>query len=163
MKKKNVTKMALVMACLGATSLFAGCGTTTAPQKAEIGLVDSQLIMEAHPNMATARQAMDEEYAQIQNELVDTKNLPSDQRKAKVDEFRKRLADKEKLQMVPIKESTERAVNTVMEKNGMTAVFEKKAAIAGGKDITKEVLMQEGLSEQDADAAIEKYANAAVR
>lgn len=157
MKKTTLKNVMAAVACLGSIALLSGCGTTTTT-KAEIGLVDSQVIMMAHPDMATAQQTMNEEYAKVQNELVDTKSLPAEQRKEKVDELRKRLADKEKAVIIPVKESSDKAVTTVMEKHGMTAVFDKKAAVAGGTDITKEVLMQEGLSEQDAQSAIDKAA-----
>ena len=157
-KNKTIKKVMAMAACLGSVALLAGCGATTGSQKAEIGLVDANAVIMGHPDMAAAQHAMNEEYAKVQNELVDTKSLPADQRAAKVDELRKRLSDKEAAVITPVKDASQKAVQTVMDKHGMTAVFDKRAAIAGGTDITKEVLMQEGLSEQDAQAAMDKAA-----
>lgn len=155
-KKGNIKKLLAVAACLGSVALLSGCGQETEAPKAEIGLVDANAVVMGHPNMAAAQKEMNDEYAKIQNELMDTQSLPPEQRQTKVDELRKRLSDKEKAVVVPVKDASDKAVTAVMEKHGMTVVFDKKAAVAGGTDITKEVLMQEGLSAQDAQAVMDK-------
>lgn len=152
----NTKKLMAASACLGSIVFLSGCGSSVTTQPASIGTVDTQLIMEAHPSMAGAKTAMNEEYAQVQNELKDTTALSPDEKKSKINELRKRLSDKEKAQITPIKESADKAVNTVMKKYGLTIVLDKKAVVSENKDITKDVLIEEGLSEQDAAAAIEK-------
>lgn len=124
------------------------------PVQSTIGYVDVQTVMAAHPNMAVAKQTMAKEYAAIQNEMMDVKALPQEQQQAKVDELRKRLAEKETQVMIPVKESADRAINEVMKKHGIVAVFDKRASVAGGIDITKDVLVQEGVSEKDADTIL---------
>ena len=153
---KNSIKVAAVAACGLAAVLASGCGSSN--QTPQVGLVDRQLVAMAHPAMADAQQTMKEEYSKVQNELMDSNSLPEAEKQAKVNEFRQRLADKEKEVLAPVQQSSDTAVNTVMQKDNMSVVLDKRAAVAGGKDITKEVLIQEGLSESDADAAIAKNA-----
>lgn len=152
---KNKKRAAIILACLGATLVLSGCGAQP-QQTSSLGIVDEQLVITSHPNMAGAQAAMNEEYAKVQNELKDTAALSPDERKEKIDAMRKRLSEKETSQMTPIKSSVDTAVQTVMKKHGMTAVADKNAIVAGGTDITKEVLIEEGLSEQDADAIMQK-------
>ena len=162
MDKNTVRKIASLALCTSCVGLLAGCGcgetTYTAPPKAEIGYVDTQVVMMALPNMADAQRAMHDEYAKIQNDLADVKALPTDQRQAKVDEYRKQLADKEQEVMNPVKATADKAIKAVMDKHGMVAVVDKKTIVAGGVDITKEVLLQEGLSEQEAQTVMDKAA-----
>ena len=161
MDKKMFCKAMAVAACIAGALVTSGCAGTSSAEVskagvAEVGIVDAQLVVMAHPNMESARKAMDDEYAKVQNELMDTKALPPEQKQEKVNELRGRLAAKEKDTVAPVKDAASKAVNSVMEKHGMSIVIDKRTAVAGGTDITKEVLILEGLSEQDADAAIEK-------
>jgi len=154
---KNKKRIAAVIACLGAACVLAGCGLNT-PSRTDssIGVVDEQLILSANPNMPSAQTAMNEEYAKVQNELKDTAALSAEEKQEKIKQLRKQLSDKESTQLTPIRSAADDAVKKVMQKHGMDAVVNKKAMVAGGTDITKEVLMEEGLSEKDADAAMQK-------
>lgn len=143
-------KIGIIVFMVGALAI-SGCGTE-APSA--IGVVDHQTVVMSHPDMAAAQKTMEDEYSKIQNQIMDSSTLPDEERRKRVEVFRKRLAALEKEQLVPIQKAADEAINEVMKEQGLSAVFDKRSIVAGGKDITKNVLIKEGLSSEDADKVI---------
>lgn len=158
--RKNIQKAISLAGCAACLLAVGGCGqenTAPAAQKeAAVGLVDKELVIKAHPDMAGAQQALRNEYAKVQNEMMDVKGLQGEQRQKKVDDLRNRVKETEKARIAPIEAASARAMEKVMKENGLVAVFDKNAIAAGGVDITKDVLIEEGLSDKDADDIIAK-------
>lgn len=154
-KKKNA--IIIGMMAMVSTSLLAGCGTQQAPaQTPKVALVDHQMVVENHPDMKAAQKAMQDEYDKIQNELKDAQNLPPEEANKKFNEFQKKLRDMEQQKLVPVQESADNAVDEIMKAKGFEVVLDKRAAVKGGVDITKEVLVKEGVAEAEADKMLEK-------
>ncbi|MGN8833551.1 OmpH family outer membrane protein [Selenomonas montiformis] len=155
LKKENA--IILGMMAMVSTSILAGCGTQQATAPAhKVALVDHQMVVENHPDMKTAQKAMQDEYDKIQNELKDSQNLPPEEANKKFNEFQKKLRDMEKQKLVPVQESADNAVDEIMKAKGFEVVLDKRAAVKGGVDITKEVLVKEGIAEAEADKMLEK-------
>lgn len=159
-KKKSA--IALGLLSIVGTTMLTGCSAqNTAQTQKTVALVDHQLVVESHPEMKAAQKAMQDEYDKIQNELKDMNSLSSEEQQAKVMEFQKKLSMMEHDKLVPIQKAADEAVEATMKDKKMEVVLDKRVAVAGGEDITKEVLVKEGLSEADADAAIQKAKEAA--
>lgn len=155
LKKKNA--IILGMMAMVSTSLLAGCGTQQAAAPvSKIALVDHQMVVENHPDMKAAQKAMQDEYDKIQNELKDAQNLPPEEANKKFNEFQKKLRDMEQQKLVPVQESADNAVDEIMKAKGYEVVLDKRVAVKGGTDITKEVLVKEGVAEAEADKMLEK-------
>ena len=152
MNKKAII-LASVVAVMAAVS---GCASE---KPAEVGLVDHQVVVMNHPDMQEAQKVMADEYSKIQNQLMDTSSLPDAEREKKITEFRERLANLEKEKLVPVQDAADKAVNDVMTEQKLSIVLDKRSAVAGGKDITKDVLIKEGLSSDDAEKAINQAKN----
>ena len=155
LKKKNA--IILGMMAMVSTSLLAGCGTQQAAAPvSKIALVAHQMVVENHPDMKAAQKAMQDEYDKIQNELKDAQNLPPEEANKKFNEFQKKLRDMEQQKLVPVQESADNAVDEIMKAKGYEVVLDKRVAVKGGTDITKEVLVKEGVAEAEADKMLEK-------
>ena len=138
--------------------LFAGCGANQ--QQANnntpaVLSVDHQMIVENHPKMAQAQETMKQEYDKIRTEVEDTQALSMEDRQKKMMEFQNRLQELEKKNLVPIQQEADKIVEDIMKEKGASAVIDKRAVVAGGSDITKEVLQKEGLSAEDAQKVID--------
>lgn len=155
LKKKNA--IILGMMAMVSTSLLAGCGTQQGNTPSlKVALVDHQMVVENHPDMKAAQKAMQDEYDKIQNELKDAQNLPPEEANKKFNEFQKKLRDMEQQKLVPVQESADNAVDEIMKAKGFEVVLDKRVAVKGGVDITKEVLVKEGVAEAEADKVMEK-------
>lgn len=139
-------------------AVFTGCGAnqTQATNSAPAVLsVDHQMIVENHPKMAQAQETMKQEYDKIRNEVEDTSALSMEERQKKMMEFQTRLQELEKKTLVPIQDEADKIVEDIMKEKGATAVVDKRALVAGGTDITKEVLQKEGVSAEEAQKIID--------
>ena len=155
MNKKIVLGIGALMV---SGALFAGCGANQpqANNSAPAVLsVDHQMIVENHPKMAKAQETMKQEYDKIRTEVEDTQALSMEDRQKKMMEFQNRLQELEKKNLVPIQQEADKIVEDIMKEKGASAVIDKRAVVAGGSDITKEVLQKEGLSAEDAQKVID--------
>ena len=104
--------------------------------------------------MKSAQDAMKAEYDKIQNQVKDLDALPPEQHQQKIMEFQRSLTEMETAKLVPIQKAADAAVEDVRKDKNYSVVLDKRVAVAGGVDVTKDVLMKEGLSAEDADKAI---------
>ena len=155
MELTKKTKTILACGLLGVTAVTAGC-TQQQAQKADpvVATVDYQLVMENHPDMQAAQDKMKTEYDKIRNDLKDTENLPPEERQKKAIEAQKKLDSMSKEAVTPIKTSVDGDIDEVMKSKNAIAVVDKHAVIRGGTDITKEVLVKEGVDADKADTLI---------
>lgn len=155
MTKNNKIAFGILAGSLVGISLFAGgCGTQIAPPPSNVALVDHQVVVEYHPQMKSAQDDMKAEYDKIQNQVKDLEALPPEQHQQKIMEFQRSLTEMETAKLVPIQKAADAAVEDVRKDKNYSVVLDKRVAVAGGVDVTKDVLMKEGLSAEDADKAI---------
>lgn len=142
---------------------FSGCAsqneTKQVDSKNTVATVNMQTVMENHPDMGSAQDKMKSEYDKIRNDIKDTEGLPADKRQTKVMEAQKKLQDLEKETMTPIQTSVNNSIDEVMKSKGIATVVDKRVVVRGGTDITKDVLLKEGLSEEQAQHAIDSEKN----
>ena len=163
MMNKKVVLGIGVMLISGA--MFAGCGTQPQATNSTPAVlsVDHQMIVENHPKMAKAQETMKQEYDKIRTEVEDTSALSMEDRQKKMMEFQTRLQELEKTNLVPIQKEAEKIVEDIMKEKGASAVVDKRAIVAGGVDITKDVLQKEGLSAEEAQKIVDGVNNSSLK
>ena len=138
---------------------FGGCSFQQDAKQASntdtVGMVNMQVVMEHNPDMASAQTKMKSEYDKIRNDIKDTEGLPPEQRQSKVMDAQKKLQDLEKQTMSPIQDNVNKSIDEVMKDKKLSAVIDKRVIVRGGTDITKDVLIKEGLTPEDAQKAID--------
>lgn len=160
---KNMTKFGIILSLSASAFAFAGCGGDTSPTahtaSAPVVMVDQQIALEKHPKTADAQETMRQEYEKIRNQVEETQGLPPEEKQKKIAEFQTKLQNLEKETFTPIQQETEKAINDVMKEKGASAVIDKRAVVSGGIDITKDVLVKEGLSADEADKIMSEAKN----
>ncbi|MDR3565700.1 MAG: OmpH family outer membrane protein [Negativicutes bacterium] len=119
-------------------------GTTYASSNSNIGVIDYTKVLSKSPDMVLLQQTMDAEVAQAQKEY-ETKaaTLTSDQEKrALYDQLQKRVSDKGDQLRKPILDKINAAIKVIADKQGLTTVLDKTAALWGttDQDITDDVI-----------------------
>ena len=164
MKFINQKSRNAILVGLSTVSMFAlaGCGATPtqAPPPQTVASVNMQLVMENSPQMAQAQEKMKVEYDKIRNEMKDNDGLSAEQKQQKVMEAQKKLQDLEKTTFAPIQNSVNANIDEVMKTNGISTVVDKRVIIRGGRDITKDVLVKEGIDTAKAQQLIDDNSNA---
>lgn len=139
-------------ALLGVSVLsFAGCSQQP-PQK--IGTVNYQVVMQKNPKLAKAQEELSKEYEKVQKMAFDS-SIPENERRQKAMDIQSKLMEKQTSLIKPIREEVNKYVKEAADKKQITVVFDKMAVIHGGEDLTKDVLLLEGVSEEDAKKIIE--------
>ncbi len=108
---------------------------------AMVGVVNYQLLVSQHPDMAAAQQAMDAALAQTQSDFAAKSATLSDQDKqALFQQLQQGLDQKKQELMGAINDKILAAVKSVADAKGLTIVVDKGSAIYGGQDITDDVM-----------------------
>lgn len=134
---------------------FAGCANQPVAENPVV-TVDYQLVIEKHPAMKSAQDNIKAEYEKIRNDVKDTEGLEPQEKQKKIMELQKHLDEFGKAQTEPIKESVDTSIDSVMKEKGAKVVVVKQAVLRGGVDITKDVLIKEGLSAEEAQKLIDE-------
>ena len=138
-----------------ATFALAGCANQPVAENPVV-TVDYQLVIEKHPGMNSAQEKIKAEYEKVRNDVKDTEGLDPQEKQKKIMELQKHLDEFGRAQTEPIKESADTAIDNVMKEKGAKIVVVKQAVLRGGVDITKDVLVKEGLSLEEAQKLIEE-------
>jgi outer membrane protein len=106
-----------------------------------VGVVDFQLLMSQHPDMAAARQTLKADMEQAQKDYDEkTQTMTTDEeKKAYQNQLQQRLNEKQDVLFGSVQAQVIAAVKEIAEAKGMSIVVDKSAAIYGGQDITAEV------------------------
>lgn len=105
-----------------------------------IGVVNYQILMSQHPDVATAQQTMQAEVEQAKKDF-DAKSATMND-KEKQDyyaQLQQRLSLKQQELFGAINDKVEAAIKTVAEAKGLSVVMDKSNVVYGGQDITDEV------------------------
>ena len=158
-KKLRVAGFGLL---LGASAFgLSGCtspfGQTVAqPEKPQTAIVDYEIIVNQHPKVAEAKAKMEKEYEAIQGSMTpeELAKLSPEDRQKRIAETQKMISDKEVEFFKPIEQNVNDSLDAVMQEKGIKILFDKRAVIRGGEDVTKDVLIKEGVSSSDAERIV---------
>ena len=117
-------------------------------QKAEISMnydnvavINYELIFRANPKIQEAYKKMNDYYVQLQQANAQAPMTPEKMKELDAD-----LKNKEKEIIDPIKQDIKKNIEQALAEKNLKIVFDKKALIFGGQDITKDVLLKSGIS-----------------
>lgn len=111
-----------------------------AANPSNVGIVDHQALISQHPDMATAKTAMQKEVESAKADFdAKSANMNAQEKQAYYQQIQQRLANKEKELIKPIFDKIDAAIKSIAEAKGLTVVLDKNNVIYGGQDITKDV------------------------
>lgn len=106
-----------------------------------VGVVNYQLLVSQHPDMAAAQQTMDAAVTQAKTDFDAKSASMSDQDKqALYQQTQQNLNQKKQDLMGPITDKIMAAVKSVADSKGLTVIVDKSSAAYGGQDITDDVM-----------------------
>jgi outer membrane protein len=115
-------------------------GISRAAVKDEFGLVDMQVVAQRYMQPALEKD-LEPELQKLQKEFDAKAKNASDQAKAELfTTYQGRLNAKEEEMLESLLAKVSAAASQVMKERGMTIVCDKAAVVAGGTDITSQVL-----------------------
>jgi outer membrane protein len=142
--KKNVKTVALAIA---AAFLFgvAGLAVTqtthvaSAAAASNVGVVNYQILVQQHPDMAKVQSTMQAESEAAKKEFdAKAASLGDKEKQEYYMQLQQRLQLKNQELMVPIFNKVDTVIKEVSEAKGLSVVVDKGAVIYGGADITDE-------------------------
>lgn len=140
-KKIQIKFVSVIIAVVFLLGLAGISNKMYAAPSANIGIVDFQLLMSQHPDMAAAQEIIKTETEQTQKDFNDkTATMTSDQEKqAYFNQLQEQLDEKKQMLLGNIRDKVIAAIKEVADAKGLNLVMDKGAAIYGGQDITVEV------------------------
>ncbi|HMM20912.1 MAG TPA: OmpH family outer membrane protein [Selenomonadales bacterium] len=106
-----------------------------------VGVVNYQMIMSQHPDVAKAEETMRAEVQQAQKDFEAKAASMNDKEKQEYyAQLQKRLNLKQAELMGPINDKVTGAIKAVADAKGLAVVIDKGTVVYGGQDITDEVV-----------------------
>lgn len=142
--KKNVKTVALAIA---AAFLFgvAGLAVTqtthvaSAAPASNVGVVNYQMVVQQHPDLAKVQTAMQAESEAAKKEFdAKAASLGDKEKQEYYMQLQQRLQLKNQELMVPLFSKVDAVIKEVADAKGLSVVVDKGAVIYGGQDITDE-------------------------
>ena len=142
--KKNVKTVALAIA---AAFLFgvAGLAVTqtthvaSAAPASNVGVVNYQMVVQQHPDLAKVQTAMQAESEAAKKEFdAKAASLGDKEKQEYYLQLQQRLQMKNQELMVPLFSKVDAVIKEVADAKGLSVVVDKGAVIYGGQDITDE-------------------------
>ena len=142
--KKNVKTVALAIA---AVFLFgvAGLAVTqtthvaSAAPASNVGVVNYQMVVQQHPDLAKVQTAMQAESEAAKKEFdAKAASLGDKEKQEYYMQLQQRLQLKNQELMVPLFSKVDAVIKEVADAKGLSVVVDKGAVIYGGQDITDE-------------------------
>ena len=99
---------------------------------------------------------MEQEYQALQGSMNpdELAKLSPEERQARIADAQKMISDKEVEFFKPIETNVNESMDAVMKEKGIKVLLDKRAVVRGGVDVTKDILIKEGVSASDADRII---------
>ncbi|MBC8016541.1 MAG: OmpH family outer membrane protein [Sporomusaceae bacterium] len=145
--KKQVKFVSLAIAVffmLGVVGMaLSQSGTSSASaasSSSNIGVVNNQLLVSQHPDMAKAQEAMQAEVEQAKKDFE--AKSPSMNEKEKQEyyaQIQERLSLKQEQLITPVIDKVNAAIKAVADAKGLSVVMDAGNVVYGGQDITTEV------------------------
>jgi outer membrane protein len=145
--KKQVKFISLsvaVLFMLGVVGLtLSQSGNTSvasAASSSNIGVVNQQLLVSQHPEMAKAEAAMQAEVEQARKDFEAKSATMNDKEKQDYyAQIQQRLSLKQQELINPVISKVDAAIKAVADAKGLSVVMDKNNVVYGGQDITDEV------------------------
>ena len=125
----------------GIAVMQTGTGHAASPSS-NVGKVNMQTLMSAHPDYAVAQESFKKEREQVEKDFNE-KSAAMANDKEKQDyaaQLQQRLQMKEKELITDIQNKVNAAIKDVAEAKGLTVVLPEQAVVFGGQDITQDVV-----------------------
>lgn len=131
MKKLSTLLMSAVMALGISTSAFA----------APVGVVNVNAILNNYPGITELAQSVAQEKARLQDEFnKQSANMSDADKQALAQKLNQQLADFEQKKMTPVQKKINKTILSVAKAHDIDSVVNMNAMVAGGKDLTEEVI-----------------------
>ena len=112
----------------------------SAGASSNIGVVNYQVLISQHPDMAKAQETMQAEVEQAKKDFDAKSATMNDKEKQEYyAQIQQRLGLKQQELLGAINDKVEAAIKTVAEAKGLSVVMDKSNVVYGGQDITDEV------------------------
>lgn len=148
-RQVKIISIAIALVFIGSVVALAltqtGGGIASAAGSGAVGVIDSEQILEQHPNYKTAIEQRNAYAAEVQKDFEEKTPGMSDQEKQ--DYFRQcqqRVYQKEAELIEPLIKSIKEAIEKVASNKGLSVVIEKSVVATGGVDITRDVISRLG-------------------
>lgn len=115
--------------------------TTYAASASSIGVVNYQLLIQQHPDMAQAQTTMNAAIAQAKSDF-DAKsiNMNDQEKQSYYQQLQQSLQVQQQDLLGGIRDKINAAVKAVADAKGLTIVVDNSAVVNGGQDITDDVM-----------------------
>ena len=131
MKKLSTLLMSAVMALGISASAFA----------APVGVVNVNAILNNYPGITEIAQSVAQEKARLQDEFnKQSANMSDADKQALAQKLNQQLADFEQKKMTPVQKKINKTILSVAKAHDIDSVVKMNAMVAGGKDLTDEVI-----------------------
>lgn len=148
LEKKQVKIISLTVAILfvlGIAGLAVSQTSTiqaaNAASSSNVGVVNYQMLVYQHPDMAKAEADFQAELKTAQQDFeAKTANMSDKEKQDYYSQVQQRLSLKQQELKAPILDKINAAVKTVADSKGLSVVLDKSDVVYGGQDITDEVL-----------------------
>ncbi|CUH94544.1 putative secreted protein [Propionispora sp. 2/2-37] len=148
LEKKQVKVISVTIAVcfvLGIVGLALAQTNTSFAAKAasqsNIGVVNDQLIMQQHPDLAKVQETMKTEVEQAKKDFeAKSANMNEQEKQQYYMQLQQRLSLKNQELMAPVLDKVRAAIQEVATAKGLSVVLDKNNVVYGGQDITDEVI-----------------------
>ena len=131
MKKLTTLLMSAVMALGISASAFA----------APVGVVNVNAILNNYPGITEIAQSVAQEKARLQDEFnKQSANMSDADKQALAQKLNQQLAEFEQKKMTPVQKKINKTILSVAKAHDIDSVVNMNAMVAGGKDLTDEVI-----------------------
>lgn len=152
LEKKQVKIISLTIAVLFvlgiaglAVSQTSNIKAANAASSSNVGVVNYQMLVYQHPDMAKAEQDFQAELKTAQQDFeTKTANMNDKEKQDYYTQVQQRLNLKQQELKAPILDKINAAVKAVADAKGLSVVLDKSDVVYGGQDITDEVLKKLG-------------------
>ncbi len=107
----------------------------------KIGVVDPNTIINNYPGIKEIVQSIESERARLGEEFkTQSANMNEQDKAVLLQKLNKQMADFEQKKMNPVRRKINKTILTVANTHGLEDVVNVNAMVAGGKDLTQEVI-----------------------
>jgi outer membrane protein len=115
--------------------------TIYAADVSTVGVVNYQLLINQHPDMAQANETYKAAVKQAQDDFnAKLANMKDDEKKAYSQQLEQGLQQKQQELLNAIRDKVNAAIKAIADDKGLTVVVDKSVIAYGGQDITDDVL-----------------------
>ena len=106
-----------------------------------VGVVNVNAVVESYPGIKEIAASVNQEKARLQDEFnKQSANMSDKDKQELAAKLNKQLADFEAKKMGPVQRKIQKTILDVAKANNIDSVVNSNAMVAGGKDITNDVI-----------------------